>query len=268
MKKTYIFLLLFSILGFSQSDSVVVYSDYELEDDMYYYETDTVNSAKENLIFYSKKNQMSEVVPKTFSPNFQEKYKNKEFQYKTVEETKNQTAWSRFWRSVIRFLARIFDFSGTGKAVSGFGIFMKIVAFAVIGFIIYAIVKIIINKEGTWIFGKNKKKITVSERVAENIHTIDFNAIVKQSKQDKDYRLTIRYYYLWLLKSLSDKEIIEWDIEKTNSDYLYEIKAPILKENFKYLSYIYDYSWYGEFDLTEKDFAKAETAFLKAITNK
>ena len=136
------------------------------------------------------------------------------------------------------------------------------------GFVIYLIVRLIINKEGQWVFSKNKKKIMVSEMVEENIHTIDFKEIIHQAKANKEYRLTIRYYYLWLLKSLSDKEIIEWDIEKTNSDYLYEIQSPTLKENFKYLSYIYDYSWYGEFEINETDFSKAEKAFEKAIANK
>ncbi|WP_264560650.1 hypothetical protein [Flavobacterium sp. N501239] len=145
---------------------------------------------------------------------------------------------------------------------------MKIIAFIIIGFVIYMIVKVIINKEGQWIFGKKNKKITVSELVEENIHSINFNEIIKKSKQEKDYRLTIRYYYLWLLKSYSDKELIEWDIEKTNSDYLSELKSQNTKENFKYLSYIYDYSWYGEFEINEPDFLKAETVFLKAIQEK
>jgi len=70
---------------------------------------------------------------------------------------------------------------------------------------------------------------------------------------------------LWLLKSLSDRTIIDWDIEKTNTDYLSEIKSAEFKKEFEFLSYIYDYCWYGEFELNEEDFAKAENHFINAI---
>ena len=107
----------------------------------------------------------------------------------------------------------------------------------------------------------------LSEMVEENIHTIDFKEIIQQSKSNKEYRLTIRYYYLWLLKSLSDKEIIEWDIEKTNSDYLYEIKNSAIKSQFEYVSYLYNYIWYGEFELDEVTFIKAKKAFDNLINS-
>jgi hypothetical protein len=80
--------------------------------------------------------------------------------------------------------------------------------------------------------------------------------------------LATRYYYLWLLKTLSDRNIIEWDIEKTNGDYLNEISNLELKNEFQFLSYVYEYSWYGEFNLNETDFEKTEIAFLKLITKK
>jgi hypothetical protein len=60
---------------------------------------------------------------------------------------------------------------------------------------------------------------------------------------------------------MSDKNIIEWDIEKTNSDYSYEIKNEKLKEDFNYLSYLYNYIWYGEFELTEDTFNKTKKSF-------
>ena len=145
---------------------------------------------------------------------------------------------------------------------------MKVIAILIILFVVYLIVKIIINKEGGWIFGKSAKKITVSEITEEDIHSLDFNTIITKAKNEKNYRLATRYYYLWLLKSFSDRNIIEWDIEKTNGDYINEISNVELKSEFQFLSYVYEYSWYGEFDLTQTDFEKTETAFLKLITKK
>jgi hypothetical protein len=64
---------------------------------------------------------------------------------------------------------------------------------------------------------------------------------------------------------MSEKQIIEWDVEKTNSDYLYEIKNERQKEDFAYLSYLYNNIWYGEFTLDEATFEKAKNAFEKSI---
>ena len=36
--------------------------------------------------------------------------------------------------------------------------------------------------------------------------------------------------------------------------------------NFQFLSYVYEYSWYGEFNLDETTLKRAEIAGLKLIT--
>ena len=37
------------------------------------------------------------------------------------------------------------------------------------------------------------------------------------------------------------------------------------RDEFAYLSYLYNYIWYGEFELDEATFEKAKTAFEKTI---
>lgn len=168
-------------------------------------------------------------------------------------------------RALQNLISSIFGGTSTSDVINGFQIALRVLAIIIILIVVYFIVKMIINKEGGWIFSRSSKKINVTENVEENIHTIDFKTIVSEAVQGKNFRVAIRYYYLWLLKSLSDKEIIEWDIEKTNSDYLYEINDVALQKDFRFLSYVYEYSWYGEFELTEEDFYKAQNAFLKSI---
>ena len=198
--------------------------------------------------------------------NLKEKYTDNDFNY--IEKTKIDTsAWDRFWSAVGQFLRDLFDFGNGAKALSGIEIAMKIIAFLVIIFVIYLIVKVIINKEGGWIFGKSAKKIKVSEITEEDIHSMDFSSAITKAKKENNWRLATRYYYLWLLKSFSDKDIIEWDIEKTNADYLNEISNLELKNEFQFLSYVYEHSWYGEFELSKTDFERTETTFQKLIAN-
>ncbi|MCO6148627.1 DUF4129 domain-containing protein [Flavobacterium sp. NRK1] len=200
---------------------------------------------------------------RSFDPNFKDKYKTPEFTYETKARAKS--LWDRFWEAIGNFFDRIFSTGNKTTGSSAFTIFLRIIAFLVIGFVVYMIVRIILNKEGMWIFGRSRKKINVQDADVEDIHQMDFSELTQTTKKGGDYKLAIRYYYLWLLKKLADNEIIDWHWDKTNSDYLYEIKNDMLKKDFEYLSYVYDYSWYGDFPIDNEAFTKAEKAFLKTL---
>jgi hypothetical protein len=64
---------------------------------------------------------------------------------------------------------------------------------------------------------------------------------------------------------MSHKNIIELHKDKTNSDYQYEIKNAPLRQSFGYLSYIYDYAWYGEFEVSRSDYEHAAKAFDETL---
>lgn len=206
------------------------------------------------------------IQPLPFQSNFKENYSGTDFQYETVAP--DTSAWNNFKAWLQYWLGRIFSFGLDGANPTALEIVLKVIAILIVLFVVYMIVKTILNKEGNWIFGKSsQKKIATSDAIDEDIHSINFEKAIRDSKNSNDYRLAIRYYYLWLLKRLSDKSLIEWDIEKTNSDYLYEISNPKLRQDFAYLSYIYDYSWYGEFELNETAFIQSEKTFLNTFNS-
>lgn len=198
-----------------------------------------------------------------FEKDFQDKYSGSDFDYKT--KTFKKSAWERFWEWVGAWLSRIFSGSGSAGGGDWVVLFIRILAFVLIGLAVYFITRAMLNKQGYWIFGKASKKIKVQDVAEENIHEMDFGKLVNETKKLGNYKLAVRYYYLWLLKKLSNREVIEWHWQKTNSDYLYEIRDKGLKKDFEYLSYLYDYSWYGDFPIDERAFEKAEKAFQKTL---
>lgn len=201
---------------------------------------------------------------KPFAENFKKKYTDKEFIYEFKTPEKN--AWDRFKEWLANFFKNIFSFTDSKSALNFVDILLKVIAILIVVAVIFMIVKAIMNKEGQWIFGRNSdRKIINYDEIEKNLHLVDFEKLIQNSLKLDEKRLTIRYYYLWLLKKMSEKQIIEWDVEKTNSDYLYEIKDETLKEDFAYLSYLYNNIWYGEFELDEANFAKARNAFEKSI---
>lgn len=203
------------------------------------------------------------VVRKHFEKNFKAKYRGEAFDY--APKPKPKSSWDRFADWFMRALSSVFSTGGSG-ALSAIEWTFKIICGLVIVLVIYLIVKAVLNKEGKWIFGRGSKaRIMNPEEVERNLHSIDFEELVSETLASGNKRLAIRYYYLWLLKRLTQSGVIEWDPEKTNSDYLYEIRNEKDRENFAYLSYLYNHIWYGEFETDDVSFAKASKAFCTTI---
>ncbi len=201
---------------------------------------------------------------KKLDNKLKEKYTDSDFAYE--EKTKGKNAWDRFKEWLAGIVRNLFSFTSDEASMTFVGYLMKFLAIIVIGFVVYLIVKAILNKEGKWIFGKNSdKKIINYSDVEKNLQLVDFEKLISATLLSDEKRLTIRYYYLWLLKKLASNEIIVWDLEKTNTDYLYEIKNRELKEDFVYLSYLYEYIWYGEFEISQTTFEKSIKSFDKVI---
>ena len=193
-----------------------------------------------------------------------EKYKSSEFQYEA--KITEKSLWDKFKEWLAYWFKKIFGLSNMNVSQKYVEYTLKTLAVLIVCYVIYMIVKLILNKEGQWIFGKNanKRNVYYSE-LEKNIHLLDFEKLIKESLEAGEKRTAVRYYYLWLLKTMAQHHYIEWDIEKTNSDYLYELHNPTHKEEFTYLSYLYNYIWYGEFEIDEATFQKTENRFKQSI---
>lgn len=96
----------------------------------------------------------------------------------------------------------------------------------------------------------------------ENIHEIDFNQVLEDLINKEEYRRAVRYLFLQLLKQLSDKNSINWKIDKTNKEYYYEISNPTIAEEFQKLWMVYDYVWYGKSVINRAQFDEVRQNFL------
>ena len=236
--------LFFSTEGFSQED--------------YSFELETVVDTTLTL-------DKSSIKPREFS-NLKERYSGDDFIYERTEASSGW--WSRFKQWLSDLWKSLFDIDSNGKAAKLTDIILNIAAVIIVLLVIYFIYKAIINKEGKWVFGKSPdRQVIPITSIENNIHETDFETLINSAEAENNYRLAIRYYYLWLLKQLSFKNIITYDAEKTNSDYQLEINNPQNAEKFAYTSYLYNYIWYGEFNVDEHQFLKAKKAFVQFLNS-
>jgi hypothetical protein len=154
---------------------------------------------------------------------------------------------------------------GSSGAFSSFmsTIFPIILAIVVVLIILKSFVNI---EAGFWNI-KTAKKEKAVKLISEDddIDQSDYNALLQRAIANGNYRLATRYYYLSLLKKLSHNNYIEYHKDKTNSEYLFELKNKSMRSNFSYLSYIYSYVWYGESSVDEMKFKTIESKYKSFI---
>ncbi len=102
---------------------------------------------------------------------------------------------------------------------------------------------------------RDKKDIDplIQIRSGEQLANEDFDALIQNALAVGDFRAAIRYSFLKALKVLQVAKQIDWQIEKTNYDYLWEMPEQ-QQGDFRSVLRVYEYVWYGEFDASERAF--------------
>lgn len=206
----------------------------------------------------------SRITEKSFTDNFAQKYTDNEFNYENSGGGKSFLQKIRDWiNNLIRHLLGLDNLKDFNKLSD---IFIKILYATIFLAVVYIIVRLVMNHKGRWFFEKNNQTIEVNlDNVEEHIHEADFESMIRETEQAGNTRQSIRLYYLWLLKIFTDKGLIEWNPEKTNADYVRELSDDARKADFRYLSYLYNYIWYGEFSINDEEYRHAREAFLKQL---
>lgn len=132
--------------------------------------------------------------------------------------------------------------------------------------VVYFIIKIILNKEGRWLFKRKTEEVNdLSYDIGEHIREVNFDTLIAESVARKDYRSAIRYSYLLVLKRLDQFEIITYDAQKTAYDYQTELEGSIYGIGFNKATYYYTYIWYGEFEIDEEGYKNMSTVYAQLL---
>ncbi|HET8887148.1 MAG TPA: DUF4129 domain-containing protein [Salinimicrobium sp.] len=217
---------------------------------------DSIADSKEIIYDELKRN------PIDFNDSYLEELKQQdEFIY--VEQDHGENWWSIFknwisnlWNSFLDWLFG--DINASGFWATLLQLLPYLVIIGVFIFIVWLFIKLNPGKSlmGTPIQGQaflsDDEKIIQSENI---------ESLIEKAKENKDYRLAVRYYFLLILKNFIDKNIIQYQMEKTNEDYISEINNLQWQNEFKSLAHVYDFTWYGNFLIQENGFFKVEKQF-------
>jgi hypothetical protein len=151
------------------------------------------------------------------------------------------------------------DISFLNGLFNVFSIALWILAAALLVFIVY---KLFLGNSP--LFVKNRKNIDVVMVEEAPTTSSQYDVLIKKAINEQNYRLAIRYLHLQTLVKLADKNLVKTGTEKTNYQYLSELRQANtqLAQTFTGLTHTYEYIWYGEYQITEANYVSLANSFL------
>lgn len=186
---------------------------------------------------------------------------NPDFDYEIIKQ--DTSWWDDFKTWLGNIFLKVFEWLfEADKAIGFLAIFFRIIPYILLVLLLFLLIKFFLNVNSRSIIHAKKNQALVS--LSEEEHIIkneDIQQLIQKALTEKNYRLAVRYYYLFILQLMTEKELIVWELQKTNDDYLNEIKEQDLKQPFTTITRLYDYIWYGNFDIDEAKYSRAEAIF-------
>ncbi len=109
---------------------------------------------------------------------------------------------------------------------------------------------------------KRKLLIQTEEDSLQDLNELsEYDLLAHEAENKNEYNLATRYLFLKTLKNLSDKGSVSFASEKTNKDYLNEMRQHKYAEEFAKLTRDYEYVWYGKFSIEKELYQKLKEDF-------
>ena len=142
--------------------------------------------------------------------------------------------------------------------------FRNLLWFLVVGGFVAVLIWFIISSD-IQLFKRSAPPIARSqedELVNQSIFDIDYDSEIQKAITAQNLRLAVRLLFLQTLKDLSEKNIINYKQERTNSDYLLQLYNTTYYEDFFRLTRHFEYIWYGQFSITPTNFEVIKNDFF------
>ncbi len=94
----------------------------------------------------------------------------------------------------------------------------------------------------------------------------NLDELIRKLVAEKQFRQAVRLLYLKVIGLLRAKEYIHFSKEKTNIDYLNDLKSVELRSRFYAITSIYNHVWYGDAEIAEEQFEKFNERFQSFYT--
>ncbi len=187
----------------------------------------------------------------------QQKYSSNEFNYN--EEKVNGLS---FFERIKNWLNQFFEsFLPDWGSTSETAVLYTLIALGIIA-IIFTFYKIFFSRNKVIQRSVKEGDEGDFKFVERNLENVNVEAYLQQAIQQEKWDVAIRYLHLQNLQLLAKKGLITWDYRKTNQEFLLEIKDERIKENFRKTTTLFNYVWFGKFDIDQATFETFQNDFI------
>lgn len=103
------------------------------------------------------------------------------------------------------------------------------------------------------------------EEIEDRLEEVALEDYIEQATREGNYGLAIRLYYLEALKILSLNQHIKWKKDKTNKDYLQEMRDSDHIGSFQQITRLFERVWYGNQSINLRVFQEIAPNFERFI---
>lgn len=175
----------------------------------------------------------------------------KDFNYK-LAPTPDESFFEWLKYKLFKFLEIIFSEKGPAVIIRWI---------VIIAFLIFILLKILKVTPQSLFYPNKKSHLIPAGEFTEDITELNLEELISEASIQGNYKKAVRYMYLKLLKILSEQNMIEWSVYKTNHDYHREMSTSTYNKNFMKLSSVFEFTWYGDFTLNTNLYEKIQIEF-------
>lgn len=158
------------------------------------------------------------------------------------------------------------DDSGGKSAVEGFNGFfsgdgIRLFFYVLIGGLLLWVIYRIVVVNNLFVTRSSKTRKQEEEEQEEVLDTNSLDARISAAIAAGNYRAAVRFLFLKTLNGLHEKGWIRYHAQGTNHEYLGQVTPYGVGKEFRFLTHVYEYVWYGEFPLGEDQFKQVHQHF-------
>jgi hypothetical protein len=143
---------------------------------------------------------------------------------------------------------------------SGISSFKGVFGLILIGILVFVLVYLLINAYRASDREISSKQISYTSAV-DNIEKADLELMLDKALEEGDYKHATRIKYLMLLRTLTVLEFIHWKKDKTNWNYIVEMRNRTGADLFVKVTQGFERVWYGDKLITKDDYYRMVPVF-------
>lgn len=139
--------------------------------------------------------------------------------------------------------------------------FSNLIWITIVSIFVAAVIYFLLSNRINFFSRKAANAHSEEATAEDDLHNASHDSLLAKYIAQNNYRLAVRVLYLQLLKMLSERSIISYQPQFTNTHYLQQLSATSLYGDFFKVTRYYEYIWYGEFPVSEDTFRKVSNDF-------